>query len=423
MMKAVILVAGKGTRLRPLTDHTPKPMFTLAGRPLLEWMVMRVKEAGITEILFVCNYLEVKIKEYFGDGLQHGVKITYKTQKETLGTANAFYQAKEFVGDHQFMGLYGDHFIAEGVLRKLRKNHNEGEIAVSAILVDDTSQFGVLEVDGNYITKVVEKPPKGTESSKFANVGVYIFPPGIFKYIEETQISPRNEYEITDTMQLMINDKILHKKHDLEPEDWLDIGFPWALLEANKRAMENIDFRIDGTIEDGAKLHGKVWVQKGAKVRSGVYIEGPVVIGEDSDIGPNCYIRAATCLGKRVRIGNACEIKNSLIGDDTQIKHLSYVGDSLIGQKCNLGAGTIIANLRFDKSPIEVTIKDERMSSGYKKLGVIMGDNVQTGINVSIHQGVVIGSSAWIAPGVVLQRDVEEKVIKYFFSKLEERPR
>jgi bifunctional UDP-N-acetylglucosamine pyrophosphorylase/glucosamine-1-phosphate N-acetyltransferase len=124
-----------------------------------------------------------------------------------------------------------------------------------------------------------------------------------------------------------------------------------------------------------------------------------------------------------VRIGNACEIKNSIVGDDTHIAHLSYVGDSIIGKKCNIGAGTIIANLRFDKSPIEVTIKNERMSSGFKKLGVIMGDNVQTGINVSIHPGVVIGSSAWIAPGVVVQRDVEENVIKYFFSKLEDRPR
>jgi bifunctional UDP-N-acetylglucosamine pyrophosphorylase/glucosamine-1-phosphate N-acetyltransferase len=423
MMKAVILVAGKGTRLRPLTDNTPKPMLTIAGRPLLEWMIKRVKEAGITEILLVCNYLEDRIKKYFGDGTRHGVRITYKTQGETLGTANAFYQAKKFVGDNQFMGLYGDHYLAEGVLKKVRKNHSEGEVGVSALLVDDPSQFGVLEIDGEFITKVVEKPPKGTEPSKYANVGVYIFPPGIFEYIEETQLSPRNEYEITDTMQLMINDKILHKKHELEHEDWLDIGFPWTLLEANKRAMENIDFRIDGTIEDGAKLHGQVWVQKGAKVRAGAYIEGPVVIGEDSDIGPNCYIRPATCLGKRVRIGNACEIKNSIIGNDSHISHLSYVGDSIIGQKCNLGAGTIIANLRFDKSPIEVTIKNERMSSGYKKLGVIMGDNVQTGVNVSIHPGVVVGSSAWIAPGVVIQRDVEEKVIKYFFSKLEDRSR
>ena len=118
-MKAVILVAGKGTRLRPLTDYTPKPMLNIAGRPLLEWMIMRVREAGVSEVLLVTNYLEDQFKEYFGDGSGHGVSISYVTQEETLGTANAFYQAKEFVGESQFMALYGDHYIAGGVLKKL----------------------------------------------------------------------------------------------------------------------------------------------------------------------------------------------------------------------------------------------------------------------------------------------------------------
>lgn len=422
-MKAVILVAGKGTRLRPLTDYTPKPMLKVAGRPLLEWMIMRVKEAGINEILLVTNYLEEKIKTYFGDGSKHGIKISYKTQEKTMGTANAFLQAEEFVGEDQFMALYGDHYITEGVLKKIKKNHREGEVAVGTLLVDDPSQYGAFKLDGEYIKKVVEKPLKGKEPSKYANIGIYIFPHGVFDYIKKTPLSPREEYEITDTMQLMIDDDILLRKHEIETIDWLDIGLPWNLLEANQRALQHIDFRIDGTVEDGAKLHGQVWVKKGARIRSGVYIEGPVVIGENSDIGPNCYIRSGTCLGDNVRVGNACEVKNSIIGDDSHAAHLSYVGDSIIGKNCNLGAGTITANLRFDKTPIEVSIKGERLNSGRRKLGVIMGDNVQIGINVNIHPGAVIGSDAWIAPGVTVQRDVPNKVIKYFFSKLEERKR
>ena len=422
-MKAVILVAGKGTRLRPLTDYTPKPMLNVAGRPLLEWMIMRVREAGINEILLVTNYLEEQFKEYLGDGSGHGVSISYVTQEETLGTANAFYKAKEFVGESQFMALYGDHYIANGVLKKIKENHSEGEVAVGSLLVDDPSQYGAFELDGEYIKKVVEKPPAGTEPSKYANVGIYIFPHGVFDYIDMTPESPRGEYEITDTMQLMIDDKILLKKHDIEKTDWLDIGLPWNLLEANKMALENIDFKIDGKVEEGARLHGQVWVKRGARIRSGAYIEGPVVIGEDSDVGPNCYIRAGTCLGKHVRIGNACEVKNSIIGDGSHAAHLSYIGDSLIGKNCNLGAGTITANLRFDKTPVEVTIKGERVNSGRKKLGVIMGDNVQTGINVNINPGIVIGSDSWITPGVTIQQDVKSGVIKYFFSTLQERKR
>jgi bifunctional UDP-N-acetylglucosamine pyrophosphorylase/glucosamine-1-phosphate N-acetyltransferase len=187
--------------------------------------------------------------------------------------------------------------------------------------------------------------------------------------------------------------------------------------------MKNLETQIDGTVEEWVQLDGPVWVKDGARVRSGAYIEGPVVIDENSDVGPNCYIRSFTYLGKNTRIGNACEIKNSIIMDGTHAAHLSYVGDSIIGKNCNLGAGTITANLRFDKSPIEVAVKGERLNSGRRKLGIIMGDDAQTGINVSLHPGVLVGSGAWIAPGVTIQRDVKSNVIRYFFPKLEERDR
>jgi len=422
-MKAVILVAGKGTRLRPLTDNTPKPMLNVGGRPLLEWMLMRVKEAGIIEVLLITNYLEDKFIDYFGNGSNHGLKISYQTQEETLGTANAFGQAMEWVGYTEFMALYGDHYLSEGVLKRLVETHKEGEVTASALKVEDPSQYGAFGLKGDLITKVVEKPEPGTEPSNYANVGIYIFPPKVFSYIEKTPLSPREEYEITDTMQLMIDDGIAIRKHDVKTAEWLDIGLPWTLLEANKRSMTGIEYKIDGVVEDGVTINGPVWIKKGARIRSGVYIEGPVVIGENADVGPNCFIRSATCLGDNTRVGNACEIKNSILGEGTHAAHLSYVGDSVIGMNCNFGAGTITANLRFDKSNIEVTIKEKRMDSKRRKLGVIMGDNVQTGINVNFHPGVVVGSDAWIAPGITVQRDIRGNTIQYFFSELRERER
>ncbi len=422
-MKAVILVAGRGTRLTPLTDNTPKPMLSVGGIPLLEWTIKRVKEANISEILLITNYLEDKIIDYFNDGSEHEVKIKYKTQKKTLGTANAFGEAKEWVGNSEFMALYGDHYLSEGVLRHLREAHREGEVTASALKVEDPSQYGAFGVSGDLITEVVEKPEPGTEPSKYANIGVYIFPPSVFSYIDKTPKSSRDEYEITDTMQLMIDEGVKVCKHDVHTEDWLDIGLPWTLMEANKRAMENIEYRIEGVVEDGVSIQGPVWIKKGARVRSGVYIEGPVVIGEDADIGPNCYIRASSCLGDRTRVGNACEVKNSILGDGTHAAHLSYIGDSVIGKNCNLGAGVITANLRFDKSNIEVTIQGERMDSGRRKLGTIIGDNVQVGVDVNFHPGVVVGSNSWIAPGITVQRDVSENVIQYFFPEIKESKR
>jgi UDP-N-acetylglucosamine diphosphorylase/glucosamine-1-phosphate N-acetyltransferase len=422
-MKAVILVAGKGTRLRPLTDNTPKPMLNVGGRPLLEWMLMRVKEAGITEVLLITNYLEDKFIDYFGNGSKHGLKISYQTQEETLGTANAFGQAMEWVGYNEFLALYGDHYLSEGVLETLVDAHTLGEVTASALQVEDPSQYGAFGLNGDLITKVVEKPEPGTEPSNYANVGIYVFPPQVFKYIQQTPLSPRDEYEITDTMQLMIDDGITIRKHDVETEEWLDIGLPWTLLEANKRSMSGIEYKIDGVVEDGVNINGPVWIKKGARIRSGVYIEGPVVIGENADVGPNCYIRSSTCLGDNVRVGNACEIKNSILGEGTHAGHLNYIGDSVVGANCNFGAGAITANLRFDDTNIEVTINGERMDSKRRKLGVIMGDNVKLGINVNIHPGVVIGSGTWIAPGITVQRDVRGNIIQYFFSDLRERER
>jgi bifunctional UDP-N-acetylglucosamine pyrophosphorylase/glucosamine-1-phosphate N-acetyltransferase len=412
-LKAVILAAGKGTRLWPLTKNTPKPLLPVAGRPLLEWMILRVREAGVTDIMLVTNYLEEQIRAAFGDGSSLGVNIAYAHQAEMLGTADAFRAAERWVGGDAFLGLYGDHYLSEGTLRRIRKAHREGEVTVGALEVADPSQYGAFALDGDRVTRVVEKPPRGEEPSGYANVGIYVFPPSVFRYIAETARSVRGEYEITDTLQLMIDGGVTVRKHDLEAPDWLDIGLPWTLLEANERAMGELEKKIEGTVEAGARLHGAVWVRRGARVRSGSYVEGPAIIGEDGDVGPNCYIRAGTCLGRGVRVGNACEVKNSIIMDGTHAAHLSYIGDSILGRNCNLGAGTITANLRFDKSNIEVTVKGERLDSGRRKLGVIMGDDVQTGVNVSVHPGVVIGPGAWIAPGLTVQRDVPADVIRF----------
>jgi bifunctional UDP-N-acetylglucosamine pyrophosphorylase/glucosamine-1-phosphate N-acetyltransferase len=166
---------------------------------------------------------------------------------------------------------------------------------------------------------------------------------------------------------------------------------------------------IEGEVESNAYIVGPVGLAKGARIRSGAYIEGPVVIGEGSDIGPNCYIRPYTSIGARVRIGNACEIKNSIIMDKTHIAHLSYVADSIIGEKCNLGAGTITANLRFDERAIKMMIEDKLVDTGQRKLGAIIGDYVKAGVSVCFMPGVKIGAYSWIGPGVVVYRDLSER--------------
>lgn len=422
-MKAVVIAAGKGTRLHPLTLTRPKPLLPVGGRPLLEWTLRGLADAGVREIVLVTNYMEEKIRERFGDGSGLGLGLSYVRQEKLGGTANAFGAAEGSVGEGEFVGMYGDVFLPPGALKKVVGAHRAGELTMTAAPVGNPSQYGVLELEGSWVRSVVEKPLPGTEPSNLANAGVYVFPSGTFGFIRETGLSSRGEYEITDTVKAMMGAGTPVRAVRLGGGEWLDIGLPWNLLEANRRALSGLEPYIGGVVEPGACLHGPVRVEEGARVRSGAYIEGPVVIGGGSDVGPNCHVRPSTSIGRNVRIGNACEVKNSIVMDGTHIPHLSYVGDSIIGENCNLGAGTITANLRFDEKNIKATVKGERLDTGMRKLGAIIGDNAQTGINVSLMPGVKVGPNAWIAPGLTVYEDVAGDILLISRQEHEERPK
>jgi len=179
-------------------------------------------------------------------------------------------------------------------------------------------------------------------------------------------------------------------------------------LETNEFFLKKIKKRIEGKIEKYCQILGPVIVQKGTVIKSGTYIEGPVFIGANCQIGPNCYLRKFTSIGNNCKIGQAVEIKNSIIGDGTKISHLSYIGDSIVGENCNLGAGTIAANLRFDEKTIGTEVKGEIVDTKRKKFGCVLGDNIKTGVNVSLMPGVLIGSGCIISSGSIVFKNVKD---------------
>jgi bifunctional UDP-N-acetylglucosamine pyrophosphorylase/glucosamine-1-phosphate N-acetyltransferase len=204
---------------------------------------------------------------------------------------------------------------------------------------------------------------------------------------------------------------------------WIDVGRPWELLNVNEHFISEMEEDIQGEIEEGVTIHGKIILGKNSIIRSGTYILGPVFIGEGCDIGPNSYLRKYTYLGNNVNVGNAVEIKNSIIMDGTNVNHLSYVGDSVIGANCNVAAGTNIANLRFDNKNVKMKIKGEKFDCGIRKLGAVFGDNVKTGINSSFNPGVKVGINSAVGSGTIIYEDIpsntlvlvkqEYKIIKY----------
>jgi len=222
--------------------------------------------------------------------------------------------------------------------------------------------------------------------------------------------SQRGEYEITDSIKIQIEsgEKILGLR---SKNNWIDIGRPWELLEVNEHFLKELETDIQGKVETGANVHGPLFLGKNSIVRSGCYIMGPVYIGENCDIGPNTFLRKYTCLGNNVSVGNAVEIKNSIIMDNTNVNHLTYVGDSIIGSECNIAAGTNIANLRFDNGNVKINVKGDKIDSGRRKMGVVFGDGVKTGINSSFNPGVKVGVNSRIGAGAIISKDLESNKV------------
>ncbi len=407
-MKAVLLAAGEGVRLQPITSTRPKHLIKVGGKPILQFCLEAVKKAGITEAIIVTHYMGDAIRQYFGDGEKFGLKVSYVDQPKVLGTGNATSVAEPFV-DGDFVLVYGDLLFGPDAVKNVLQSFESGKtVAVMGVVpVDKTESYGIADLDEKKRVRcVVEKPAMGKAPSNLANAGVYVFSNSVFGKLRQTKASVRGEWELTDAVTLLAKEGKTVLATEISKDDWFDIGRPWDLLEANNWALKRIDPKVLGIVEDGTHLTGSITVAESARIRSGAYIEGPAFVGEGADVGPNCYIRPGTSIGKNVRIGNACEIKNSVIMDFTHIGHLSYVGDSVLGEHCNLGAGTITANYRLDADPVKMIVKNSLVDTGRKKLGAVLGDGVKTGINALFMPGVKVGVNSWVGPNFMVERDL-----------------
>ena len=411
-MRAIVLAAGEGKRLRPLTLTRPKVLIEVGGRPLLAHTLDALKAVGVSSVILVVGYMEEAIRSWLGDGGRLGLEVSYVRQPEQRGTADAIAVATGEIGPYEdALVVYGDLLVAPEALKKVLDEHTRRRplATIGAVRVERPEHFGVMLVEDGWLKRLEEKP-RGREWSgpPLANTGIYALTPEALQAMQDVGPSQRGELEATSALQELAEQGDTVRVVEIEPEHWLDVGRPWDLLEANERVLRRMEPEVLGKVEPGAYLNGPVFVAEDARVRSGAYVEGPAYIGPGADVGPNCYIRPCTSLGRGVRIGNACEIKNSIIMEGTHIGHLSYVGDSIIGAYCNLGAGTITANLRFDKKTIKMTVKGERLDTGRRKLGAVMGDYAQTGIGALLMPGVRVWPRCWIGPNVVVERDVTE---------------
>lgn len=392
-MQAIVLAAGEGTRMRPLSNATPKPLLPVGERPMLEGVLSAAAGAGADEFVIVTGYEGDAIRSYLGDTFD-GRPITYHEQGRPAGTADAVARATEAITS-DFAVLNGDCRYRREDLEALFSNGP----AIGITPVENPQQYGVVSLQNGSVEHIVEKPEN--PPTKYANTGAYVLPKESIDLLDVSE-SDRGEYELTDVVSRLLTRQSMAA---VPFDGWMDIGYPWELLAANEEALASQDRRIDGTVADTATVGDHVVIEEGAEVNAGVHIEGPALLRSGVTVGPNATLRGATYLGEGVTIGHAVEIKNSVIMADSAVPHLTYVGDSLIGERVNLGAGTQIANLRHDREPVCVRVNGERLSTGREKFGAIIGHDVATGINTSINPGVKLSAGSQTMPGETVTRD------------------
>ena len=392
-MKAIILAAGEWSRLRPLTNTTPKPIIKIFWKTIIEHNLEHIYKY-VSEIIIIVKYKQEEIKKAIWDEYEW-VKVTYIEQNDEKWTWAAIRWIKL---EKDVLIMNWDSIFWKEDLKKICKLDGYWALAKK---VDEPEKYGIFELDEkNIIKKVVEKPKEFVWD--LANVWVYKFSPEIFEIAEKIELSERWEYEITDAINIFA-EKEEFQAIKLE-EDFIDVWYPWDILDANSFFLKNLKkSKIKWEIEDSVTINWEIILSKWAVLKSWTYIEGNVFIGKNSVIWPNVYLRWETVIWENCRIWNAVEIKNSSIWDNTNVAHLSYIWDSVIWNNVNIGGGCIAANLRHDGTNIKVPVKWVLTDTKKRKFWVIIGDNVKTAIKTSTMPWRVIQNDTFTMPWEIVK--------------------
>lgn len=353
-MKALVLSGGDGTRLRPITHTSAKQLIPIANKPILFYVLENIKEAGIDDIGIVVGRTKQEIINAVGDGNNWGLKVSYIEQGAPLGLAHAVKISEDFIKEEPFVMFLGDNLIKDGITRFVKEYQENG--ANSQILlarVREPQRFGVAELVDGRVVKLVEKPKN--PKSDLALVGVYMFDKSIFTAVKNIKPSWRNELEITDAIQYLIEHNF-EVRSQIITDWWKDTGKLEDILEANRLVLETIQTQIEGLVDKDSKIEGKVRIEKKAEIVNST-IRGPAVIGRDTKI-ISSYVGPFTSIYHNVEI-NSSEIEHSIILENTTICDIgTRIENSLLGK-----------NVEVAKSPMKP-----------KAYQLMLGDSSRVGI-------------------------------------------
>lgn len=368
-MQAIILAAGEGVRVRPLTRSRPKAMIPVANRPIIEFVIDALLKNGIRDIVVVVGYRKEQVTRFL-NGL--GVPIEVVVQEKQLGTAHAL-QCAESKIDGDFLVLPGDNYIDPQSIARIR------DASANAILIKEhlnPSNFGVVLVENGLVTDIIEKPAHSP--SFMVSTGIYSLKKSFFSYID----SPN----ITTAISGMI--QAGEEIRAVTADDWQDAMYAWDMLKMNRRLLKNFpEVKREGTASRQTIIQGPVNIGRGTTIGPNAVITGPVVIGNDCTIGPNCVILPYTSIGSRVSLDPFTIIGDAIVMDDTAIGSHSRIVETVIGERCTLADHTSVSAINGLMDIEGITIRSE--------FGAILGDNITSG-PFTAYKNSVIGNNVTI---------------------------
>jgi len=386
-MKAIILAAWEGTRLKPITNTTPKPLIKIVWKTIIEHNLESIYK-DVDEIIIVVKYLKEKFPEILWDNYKW-TKITYITQADEKGTAAAI---KNINISWDFLLLNWDSIFDKWDLEKIIN------LKWYWALVQETTtpeKYGIFKEKDWKALEIIEKPKEFVWN--LANLWVYKFNDSIYKIVDSIPLSPRWEYEITDAINQFIRDN----EFNLLKINWdfIDIGYPWDILSASSYFLNKLEIsEINWKIEENVTIKWNVILEEWAVLKSGTYIEWNCYIWKNTTIGPNIFLRWNTSIWNNCKLWANNEIKNTSIWDNTNVAHLSYIWDSIIWNNVNIWWGFITANLRHDWNNIKVPVKWVLTDTWLHKLWIIIWDNVKTWIKAYSMPWRVIENDTMVMP-------------------------
>lgn len=410
----VILGAGESSRFWPLNKNQ-KSLFYLMGKPIIWWNLKGIEKMGLKNIFIVQSPrrdIEEELKKFQFKNL----KIKYLIQPTPKSSGDALWQARNYLKEPFFV-LNHDVLCSDIILKPMIEKIKKGARAVLAGQETKTPWlFGMMKLSGDKILEIIEKPPKGKEPSKIKVVGVYFLRPEYFNFYQKVK---KNPYDFEDALsQYMKKEEIKVAKIPL-PEEKTPafLKYPWHLFNLRKYLFDNF---LEEKIEKGVKIaknviiEGKVFIGQGTKILEGAVIKGPCYIGNNCLIGNHSLIREYVNLENNVVIGALAEVARSIFQENTTT-HSGYFGDSIIDRNTKIGAGTITSNVRLDRGEIFSVVKGEKINTGLKSFGAVIGENTLVGTKVNIMPGKFIGRNCQIFPSSLILKNIPDNT--HFFPE------